>query len=1445
MAPRKKSTAAAKPAPASGQSRSGSGSNQLPREATVHSNGRVTFADGASGKNVAAVEAFPRPRDSYGGSILSNGTPRPNLPRRLPDPKESPWIAAYPPDTVDADEYWKLSPPPSPNPSHAEPFDPSKLQFSLKDFKFAEPVHDDPDTLMPFLMRCMWLEEDMRRERRRHRQPIVVKYRFQLGLPASVPRPKLPVNQAFRDWIGPLAPAKETTYGQTYMPTNYMPEQDFDTEEDFLAAMDDFIIAAQKWMLLRQDEALRVKLAITADSSDQPGRPQDVLAGIAPIVVDPAVYAADPTAPPFFRHHRWWTFTHFPLPPNPALPRTSKPRRAVILSNVNYIPRPPPTGFRRTCIDRRHGHQEESRYPQWHAQGRWHMPFIPTDNYGGVQYHVNRSANYPGLMEYYEVKLPHYFITSDNIHFSPGRELRIAMTARWDTATGRLTTLPRAYAMQRPMHAQEVGQSALVHLFNHALPERRVKETMASWQRSVAELDGYWVYCQCRIELQKESDKYNGKLQMAADCRLGFPTRLPARGVYTTDPRVAALYAQFGVPVWLVVTEDYEFWTAGGQADEIEMMAPFHCETRYYSDADAPRHLAHLARAQEYQKSVPVNEEDDYDRDDDREYRDYQDPSDYENDDVVMQDDGPSYDNDVPMHESEPVPAVAALPERPLLEGMGQTKRKAAGPAEGSGTKAKKNKVSALGVPSYPQIRHLPEDQMPPWWPKRWPVAFNAVTETQVVIRERVKTLRADPTHPIPNSRFGGGHYATPTIEPFAAEMHKNAVPSTTSSIFARYAQLRATLLATLAGTPLVDLNTFRPKNWKEILNGQLKEHNQALVAKRLGFDLDAPPAIVEDDPGSHDDIALDLAAVLDLTPLPPTNAPAPSTSTAQSLPVELGGPRTYFEPLDTPLVPRLQIEEERYLAEPPGWRFTARGHARSLKSFVWWVEEDSPADDGVLEFVIAGKAKRADDDVRNSDAPKFWDYENAWVFVLNGEPTDNEGPISGERLMKPFRLFRWAGSKSKASYLYSTSLNKFRQSRVWRAQRLQDPLYVPVAPFGAVGCRSARACLKEWTLTDADYAHFFPNAPRPPPMGANGKREFVLPDIPELPDKAPASMPLVSASADASGSKEASSSTSSQGPNPPAGPGARLGKKPLNALLEPQRVMFFNGIQLSDYDLPPGDNRYRWPADAERAMIAWDVAELSFRLELAQFDDMLRLLHKDDPKLHNPKSNLDREKMVCAVWGSETFVPNSQSLLTTSEWTLRIDRILAFHALVSTWPRTELPPLPEGNVFPSEVEFLVFERSVWDAYARTLELAQFDDMLRLLHKDDPKLHNPKSNLDREKMVCAVWGSETFVPNSQSLLTTSEWTLRIDRILAFHALVSTWPRTELPPLPEGNVFPSEVEFLVFERSVWDAYARTYADYMYRQAQVPLLLPDDSFFESAAPPVVPGESSARE
>ncbi|EJD33170.1 hypothetical protein AURDEDRAFT_177750 [Auricularia subglabra TFB-10046 SS5] len=704
-----------------------------------------------------------------------------------------------------------------------------------------------------------------------------------------------------------------------------------------------------------------------------------------------------------------------------------------------------------------------------------------------------------------------------------------------------------------------------------------------------------------------------------------------------------------------------------------------------------------------------------------------------------MHDDGPSYDNDVQMHEPEFVPPVAAVPQGPLVEGTGQMKRKAAGPAAGSGSKAKKNKVSALGVPSYPQIRQFPDDKMPSWWPKRWPVAFKAVTETEVVVRSRVQKLRADPTHPIPNSRFVGGHYASPPIDPFTAEMHKDSVPSTTSSIFARYAQLRATLLAMLAGTSLVELNTFRPKIWKEILNGQLKEHNQALVAKRLGFDLDDPPVIIEDDLGSHDRIALDLAAVLDSTPLPPTNDSPPSASPTHILPVGLGGPRTYFEPLDTPVVPRLQIEEERYLAEPPGWRFTTRGHARSLKSFVWWVEEDSPADDSELEFVIAGKAKRTEDDVRNSDAPKFWDYDNAWVFVLNGEPSDRDGPISGERLMKPFRLFRWAGSKSKAEYLYGTSLTKSRQSRVWPAQRLQDALYVPVAPFGAVGCRSSRACLKEWTLSDADYAHFFPNAPRPPPLGPNGKREFVLPDIPELPDKAPASMPLVSASADASGSKEASSSTSSQGPNPPAGPGARLGKKPLNALLEPQRAMYFNGIQLSEYDPPPGDNRYRWPADSERAMIAWDVAELSFRLELAQFDDMLRLLHKDNPKLHNPKSNLDRQKMVCAVWGSETFVPNSQSLLTTEDWILRIDRIFAFHALVSTWPRTELLPLPEGNIFHSELEFLAFERSVWDAYART----------------------------------------------------------------------------------------------------------YADYMYRQAAVPLVLPDDTYFQTAVPPEVPGESLARD
>ncbi|EJD40652.1 hypothetical protein AURDEDRAFT_170280 [Auricularia subglabra TFB-10046 SS5] len=914
MAPRKQAPAAAKGTSAGGASKaslssksvikaasmdggasrtSSSNANvSLPEGAKLFRGGRVVLPNGATATNAANLEKFPQPRASYQATYLEASAPRPKVVRRMPDIRESPWVIAYPEEVEDIVDYMENSPPPSPKPAQRERqlrFDTSTLLFPVAPYHTAGLPENAPKSdWLPFLMRCMYLEQDMLKERRRHRQPTVVKMRHQLQFALAPPRPKLPVNDAFREWIGALDSR------DAFMPTNYMPEQDYDDEEEFMRAMSHFCVRAQEWLILRKNEALCVKIALDAEERkpNPPQRPEDLLAAVVPVRVDPSVYIADPTAPPILRGHHWWTHAYVTLPPNKHAPYSRKPRQVVIVSNVDFIPQMPPITLPRLRVDGHYGVQEESRFPQWHMPGRWHMAFIPTDTYGGVAYHSHSDVR-DYRMECYMLDLKRDFITHDGYRWTPSREFKMAIVRRWDEILTRTRRagFPQRYLVQRPIHPERVGRAAMLHLFNHELEGRVIAESLASWQRSVAELDGWFEYTRCRISLQAESDKYNGKLHRTADLRYGSE-RLGSRGVFTEDPTVAAMYAQHGAPVWLVQPAGYEYWTAGGDKDRVEISPPFPCETRLYDDAHPSRQPAHLAHVQEYyscgppENYVPAPLDDEPDNDDE-----------YYNDcDVVMQDDGPIHDAgqraeiDVVMHESarrSPTPRLSAVAKlshevSPSEAQGGETKRKreeSPGAQPDAKTGKKKNKVEALGLPSYPKIRHLANKEMPAWWPTRWPVAFDAVTETEVVIRSRVKALREDPTHPIPSSKFTGGVYATPTIEPFMAEMHPGSVPANTSAIFARYTCLRATLLACLARTPLAELGTLSPRDWKEVLGGNVKQWNQERFAIRLGFSLKPPPAIVEDaDNDDAEQLPPRLAAAFE--------APDASESTSTSLAV-------------------------------------------------------------------------------------------------------------------------------------------------------------------------------------------------------------------------------------------------------------------------------------------------------------------------------------------------------------------------------------------------------------------------------------------------------------------------------------------------------------------------------------------------------------------------------
>ncbi|EJD38938.1 hypothetical protein AURDEDRAFT_171925 [Auricularia subglabra TFB-10046 SS5] len=78
--------------------------------------------------------------------------------------------------------------------------------------------------------------------------------------------------------------------------------------------------------------------------------------------------------------------------------------------------------------------------------------------------------------------------------------------------------------------------------------------------------------------------------------------------------------------------------------------------------------------------------------------------------------------------------------------------------------------------------------------------------------------------------------------------------------------------------------------------------------------------------------------------------------------------------------------------------------------------------------------------------------------------------------------------------------------------------------------------------------------------------------------------------------------------------------------------------------------------------------------------------------------------------------------------------------------------------------------------------------------------------------------------SAASPLANPYWEMRISAVLAFYDIVSSWPRTTIPVPPEA--FKSEEEFLNFESAVWEAYATVYVTYLYREAPIPLVHPDD-------------------
>ncbi|EJD44842.1 hypothetical protein AURDEDRAFT_166025, partial [Auricularia subglabra TFB-10046 SS5] len=129
-----------------------------------------------------------------------------------------------------------------------------------------------------------------------------------------------------------------------------------------------------------------------------------------------------------------------------------------------------------------------------------------------------------------------------------------------------------------------------------------------------------------------------------------------------------------------------------------------------------------------------------------------------------------------------------------------------------------------------------------------------------------------------------------------------------------------------------------------------------------------------------------------------------------------------------------------------------------------------------------------------------------------------------------------------------------------------------------------------------------------------------------------------------------------------------------------------------------PGYEEYEWVSILWRRYLIWDIAELAFRFKVFALDAFLR---EEYPKAVGltEGSTIERRQKVCDIWQGTGFLPSGPSPLTANEWQVREPAVRAFADLMRTWPRTEIPDVPERF---EETSFNEFERAVWEASAQT-----------------------------------------------------------------------------------------------------------------------------------------------
>lgn len=241
-----------------------------------------------------------------------------------------------------------------------------------------------------------------------------------------------------------------------------------------------------------------------------------------------------------------------------------------VFSNRVIMPEVPGSGPPEICGDGHYGLHERCWLPQWHEEGHWHWAFIPLA--GGVNMARDdmRQAWYFRLhtdvvhdLGWYRLSWAHCIQTGHGLWRvcpilqqavrSSARDVYCAFIQTWAL---RRTKFAAHWHSCMPRVATLKIERLVQFLCTESATKVELTDALAEYQRALLEIRGWVRYCLALGPDIPSLDDVRPEdvpslSNWLVDGRTGYQ-----RGVFTSDAHTAQVYAQFNIPVWLVLGPD-------------------------------------------------------------------------------------------------------------------------------------------------------------------------------------------------------------------------------------------------------------------------------------------------------------------------------------------------------------------------------------------------------------------------------------------------------------------------------------------------------------------------------------------------------------------------------------------------------------------------------------------------------------------------------------------------------------------------------------------------------------------------------------------------------------------------------------------------------------------------------------------------------------------------